>query len=254
MANFNYNYNYNYNYGYSQEPSDTAIVAPPSPSHRNNFFLPGGRRVFPSPIHNISSRRVNWNTPTTRVKRRSSDVEESSKKVKHPTAMRHRTNIPAENLTLQNMDVGEYPKFEHPEGGIIQFTPVGNIRTFVSDNNVVQRIVEKNSSFDLSKTDRGIDGYKLFLGKNGFATTDDCSPSKSKPEETCIKGVYMDTSPSNEIEGYMRAGYSDAVANNTSYYQDGETSAAKLSFYLDDDDDDDDYDDGDNDGDDAMVD
>lgn len=126
---------------------------------------------------------------STRSKRRVSDSDENFKKIKQITDHYNNSlngNIPTNQLSLDNINLDEFPKFNHPEGGIIQFTPIGNIRTFLSDNNVVQRVVEKNSTFDINKTDRGIDGYKLYLGSN----------------------IPVDSSPSNETEAYMRFGYS----------------------------------------------
>lgn len=134
-------------------------------------------------LNNVNSSPCN----NTRIKRRNSDSRNSMKKVKQITNNNNNNIIiPIDQLTLDNINLEEYAKFNHPEGGIIQFTPIGNIRTFISDNNIVQRIIEKNSSFDLNKTDRGIDGYKLYLGD-----------------------VTIDSSPSNEIENYMISGYSN---------------------------------------------
>lgn len=149
------------------------------------------------------------------------------------------------HLTLQNINLNEYPKFHHPDGGFIQFTPIGNVRTFLGDNDVVQRIVEKNSTFDLSKTQCGIDGYKLFIGMHGF----DEEYDHRYPDKSCLKGVPLDNSPSNEIENYMRAGYSSGSSGSGTDYYDNKSSTAR--YYDDDgfdDDDDADYDD------DAMMD
>lgn len=129
------------------------------------------------------------NQQPTRSKRTNSECDENFKKVKQITDSYNNSfnkNIPVDQLTLDNINLDEFPKFNHPEGGIIQFTPIGNVRTFLSDNNVMQRVIEKNSSFDINKTDRGIDGYKLYLGNN----------------------IPVDSSPSNETETYMRFGYS----------------------------------------------
>lgn len=119
-------------------------------------------------------------------KRRSSEDGESLKKIKQTTCCSS-DHIPVEQMTLENIDLSEYPQFNHPDGGIIQFTPIGNIRTFLADNNVVQRVIEKESTFDLNQTDRGIDGYRLYLGgDNRF---------------------------SKETEGYMRAGYNEPLSH-----------------------------------------
>lgn len=133
---------------------------------------------------------------SSRCKRRNSESDEKMKKLKHfASSPSLSSNIPNDQLTLQNINLEEYPKFNHPDGGIIQFTPLGNIRTYMNDSNLVQRTIEKNSTFDLNQIDRGIDGYKLYLGS-----------------------VTMDSSPSNEIETYMRNGYSDnAFSRNTHY-------------------------------------
>ncbi|KAG0674324.1 Set1/Ash2 histone methyltransferase complex subunit ASH2 [Pichia californica] len=166
----------------------------------NNNIMPNSNTQFnSSPIPPIyqknyqSSYSSNSPLSKSRCKRRSSESEDSLKKVRYSSPIQdslnsnsnnNSNNIPINELNLQNINLEEYPKFNHPEGGIIQFTPIGNIRTFIGDNNIVQRIIEKNSTFDLNKTDRGIDGYKLYLGS-----------------------VSMDSSPSNEIETYMRNGY-----------------------------------------------
>lgn len=153
-----------------------------------------------SPIPTIYQKKFssnpnsNLNSPLSksRCKRRSSESEDSLKKTRFSSPNdisnnnNNNHNIPIENLNLQNINLEEYPKFNHPEGGIIQFTPIGNIRTFITDNNIVKRIIEEKSTFDLNKTECGIDGYKLYLGS-----------------------VSMDSSPSNEIETYMRVGYSN---------------------------------------------
>lgn len=132
-------------------------------------------------------------------KRRNSEDEHTLKKVKQladgANAGQGNGAVPVDQLTLENIDLNSYPKYNHPEGGIIQFTPIGNIRTFLSDNNVLNRTIEKNSSFDISQTECGIDGYKLYLGN-----------------------ISMDSSPSNEIETYMRSGYNAPSSHPTSYY------------------------------------
>ena len=133
-----------------------------------------------------------------RVKRRNSEASEHFKKIKQTSGSYNQT--PIDQLTLDNIDLSEYPKFNHPEGGIIQFTPIGNIRTFISDNNIVNRVIEQNSTFDLNQTEKGIDGYKLYF-----------------------EHVQMNTSPSNEIEGYMRTGYSNPITSN-SYYSNAPSS------------------------------
>ncbi|KAH3662307.1 hypothetical protein OGAPHI_005557 [Ogataea philodendri] len=161
-------------------------------------------------------------TPS-RSKRRNSDYEDNFKKVKQGS-LSSSSPIPREKLTLENINLNEYAKFHHPEGGFIQFTPIGNIRTWMGDNNVVHKSIEKNSSFDLNNLSHGIDGYKLYLGESNDAPA-----------------VQIDNSPSNETENYMRNGYNGSgtsggdVTANTSYYDDGGSSASRLQYYFDDD-------------------
>lgn len=153
----------------------------------------------PIPSTYQRSRQKLSNSPlvsASRCKRRNSESDDRVKKLKHfSSTPALSSGVPADQLTLQNINLEEYPKFNHPDGGIIQFTPIGNIRTYMNDCNVVQRTIEKNSSFDLNQTDRGIDGYKLYLGS-----------------------VSMDSSPSNEIETYMRNGYGSNIPVHSSHY------------------------------------
>lgn len=135
-------------------------------------------------------------TSSTRSKRRNSESEDAFKKVKQITEAQN--SIPTDQLTLENINLDEYAQFNHPDGGIIQFTPIGNIRTYVTANNTIQRTIEQNSAFDLNKTDRGIDGYRLYLGKD----------------------IDLSASPSNEIEGYMRSGYNAHGSGNCGCCQD----------------------------------
>ncbi|GMF37163.1 unnamed protein product [[Candida] boidinii] len=156
----------------------------------------------------------------------------------------NRSNL---ELTLENINLNEYPKFHHPDGGYIQFTPIGNIRTFLSDNNVVQSIIEKKSSFDLNNLQNGIDGYKLYLGR---ATTTTSTASNSNN---------LLNSPSSEAENYMRNGYNNMMTPNSSFDNNGNSNngsasaiyygedscANRLNYYFNDDDDEfdeDDYD------------
>lgn len=192
-------------YNYRAPSGDTAVAT-------RNFYLDSFRQMGSTP---------------KRSKRRFSDDEDSFKKVRQTSHATRQPATPPQQLTLQNINLEEYGKFEHPDGGYIQFTPIGNVRTFTGDNNMLHRIVEENSSFDLAKTDRGIDGYKLYIGNHGF--------------EEPASGVTIDCSPSNEIEGYMRTGYQKPAAdsscqttNSVSYYNDGGSSAAKLSYYFND--------------------
>lgn len=251
--------------------SDTSIVTPSrhlgsQGPHTSKFFLndyhinsqpqfsqSNRDRIFSSPIkvpthhnRNFGSRSSSALSTPKRGKRRNSDSDEGFKRTKQASLFHKQVNngLPKENLTMQNIDLDEYPKFKHPNGGIIQFTPIGNIRTFADGENVVQRVIEKDSSFDLSKTDCGIDGYALFFGSHGFE--DDATTSLPKYQKSCLKGVPLDNSPSNEIEEYMRNGYTMGSSPSTSsYYENGTSSSAKLSFFLNDDDYDDDDDDDD---------
>ncbi len=246
--------------------SETAIVTPSrhlssQGPHTSKFFLsdysidrrppfPQSNRdhSFSSPIKdsthyncNTGSRSSGLMSTSKRAKRRNSDSDENFKRTKHASLFRKQatSNTSKDKLTLQNINLEEYPKFKHPNGGIIQFTPIGNIRTFTDGFNVVQRVIEKDSSFDLSKTNCGIDGYALFFGSHGFE--DDATTSLPKYQQSCLKGVPMDNSPSNEIEEYMRSGYAmNSSSPASSYYDNCTSSSAKLSFFLNDDDYDDD--------------
>ncbi|KAG7891010.1 hypothetical protein KL907_001518 [Ogataea polymorpha] len=170
-----------------------------------------------------SFRSYSASSTPTRPKRRNSDYEDNFKKVKQsPTTPSNK--IPTEKLTLENINLNEYPKFHHPDGGFIQFTPIGNVRTWMGDDNIVRKTIEKNSSFDLNKLNQGIDGYTLYLGDNRDS------------------GIQIDSSPSNEVENYMRVGYSgtgpsgSSTTGNTGYYDDGGSSASRLQYFFDDDD------------------
>lgn len=177
--------------------SPTILAPGPSSSPNTSFNYQNYSPISSNSPHSS-------NLCKSRCKRRNSESENSIKKVKNSSpnsSMINNNDIPIDQLNLQNINLEEYPKFNHPEGGIIQFTPIGNIRTFVSDNNVVHRTIEKESSFDLNKTDKGIDGYTIYLGHNSALP------------------VSLDSSPSNEIESYMRNGYRElAYKQPTTYY------------------------------------
>lgn len=87
---------------------------------------------------------------TTRIKRRFSNDEEETKKVKQQS----------ECVTPQKQ---EYPVFHHPDGGLIRFTPDGIMRTIIDENNREITTVEPTSKFDISNTSQGIDGYALHI-------------------------------------------------------------------------------------------
>lgn len=102
-------------------------------------------------------------SPLSRSKRTNSDYDCQTKKVKDHT--QYDSPNPEANMTLESIDLEQYPQFHHPDGGIIQFTPIGNIRSMVNPaTNQVERLIENNSKFDLTQTQNGIDGYKIFLG------------------------------------------------------------------------------------------
>lgn len=196
------------------------------------MYYTNRQKLMENGSNSANSSSLHSNHRNVRCKRRNSESENEFKKVKQFNGnfnnnSNTNNNIPQDQLNLDNIDLNEYPKFNHPDGGIIQFTPIGNIRTFLSDNNIVHRTVEKNSTFDLNQRDCGIDGYKLYLGS-----------------------ISMDTSPSNEIESYMINGYSNVNYNNsssssninTSYYNNPTSSCAANFDYDCDSDLDDDYD------------
>lgn len=178
----NMNRNFSFGNGNSHSTRNMNINSSPLPS----TYQANRQRLMNTATS--SPLRVSSPSPSSnlRCKRRSSEDENTMKKTKHFTGNNAQA-IPTDQLNLDNINLEEYPKFNHPDGGIIQFTPIGNIRTFISDNNVVNRIIEQNSTFDLNQTDRGIDGYKIYLGN-----------------------VSMNPSPSNEIETYMINGYSES--------------------------------------------
>ncbi|ODV93237.1 hypothetical protein PACTADRAFT_35867 [Pachysolen tannophilus NRRL Y-2460] len=119
---------------------------------------------------------------STRSKRRLSDDQEVTKKT------RSEQEVENLNLNLNNDNCrSDYPTFIHPEGGYIQFTPEGNIRTFFKDNVRISQLEKPSDSrFNLQNTHHGIDGYKLHLGNN--SNTRDSG---------------------NSVESYMTSGYSN---------------------------------------------
>lgn len=154
-------------------------------------------------------------SPTTKTKRRYSHDEPTPKKQQRSKLVSiDNTNDQKHIDQLKN----QYPVFHHPDGGFIQFTPNGNIRTIFQDNKQIS-IVETSSSFDLAHIDKGIDGYSVVnQDKFNVATNNSSNPS-----------------PSNEIEAYMREGYN----NSKYYYLDSENDTAnKMAYYFNDDDED----------------
>lgn len=184
------------------------------------FASPDLENAYQANREKLLSSHANHNhsaNDNSRCKRRTSEDGETLKKTKQESCCSS-NHIPVEQLTLENIDLSEYPQFNHPNGGIIQFTPIGNIRTIVGDDNVVQRVIEKESTFDMNHTDRGIDGYRLYLGEdNKFA---------------------------KETESYMRDGYVGNTngAPSSHYHNPGSCGCCNGSDYdcdsdLDDDDD-----------------
>lgn len=167
------------------------------PDSRNNFK--SDMAFTSSPIHQqrlFSGQNALNSSPGQRSKRRNSDSSYNTKKLKEKTIY-DSPNQP-QSLSLDTINLDEYPQFHHPDGGIIQFTPIGNIRSVLNPNtNQVERSIESNSKFNLNDIDKGIDGYKIFLGK-------DCSNSGCN---------HVDCSPSNEVETYMRNGYTTYYSN-----------------------------------------
>ncbi|GME83939.1 unnamed protein product [Ambrosiozyma monospora] len=170
-----------------------SIVQQPTPF--NNLFTQEQEARLAAASKRFAASHANSGR---RTKRRNSESESSAKKVKQ-TFVEHQT-IPTSELTLENINLDEYPKFFHPDGGFIQFTPLGNIRTFMSDNNVMQRVIEKKSTFDINNLTHGIDGYTLYLGNSGFE-----APCKNVSE-----------SSDDETENYMRNGYNNIISPSSS--------------------------------------
>lgn len=142
-------------------------------------------------------------SPCHRSKRRNSDSSYNVKKVKEKTVYDSPSPSPLQGLSLETIDLSEYPQFHHPDGGIIQFTPIGNVRSIVNpQTNQVERAIETSSKFNLNDVDRGIDGYKIFLGK-------DCSGAGCS---------HADCSSTNEAESYMRNGYASFYSNPAGCY------------------------------------
>ncbi|GMM30469.1 hypothetical protein DAMA08_032140 [Martiniozyma asiatica (nom. inval.)] len=193
---------YNNNVGGIITESQRSFQTKPSSRSSNNFR--SDLSFSASPIHRQRILNAQSQNSSTRSKRVNSDSDEYNKKVKDDRFTNFNSgNIPTEKLTLENINLEEYAKFNHPDGGIIQFTPIGNIRTFINDANIVQRVIEHNSTFDLAQTDRGIDGYKIFLGNShdhGHGHGHGCH----------------DCSPSKETESYMRSGYENSYYVNPS--------------------------------------
>lgn len=184
--------------------------------NRNMTFaspeLANAYQVNREKLHSISHNHSH--NDSSRCKRRTSETGESSKKVKQTTCCTSDIISP-EQMTLENINLSEYPQFNHPDGGIIQFTPIGNVRTFQSEDHGIQTVIEKDSTFDLNHTDRGIDGYRLYLGE--------------------------DNNFSKEAENYMKAGYSNQ--SNQHYHNPGSCACCNNFDYDCDSDleDDDDY-------------
>ncbi|OWB75738.1 hypothetical protein B5S31_g5697 [[Candida] boidinii] len=235
-------------------------------TNNNNIIINNNSNGYRH-YHNIhSNNRQPTNSPfastPTRSKRRFSNSDPDLKKSKQQPIINHNNHNHNYNhshnksnleLTLENINLNEYPKFHHPDGGYIQFTPIGNIRTFLSDNNIVQSIIEKKSSFDLNNLQNGIDGYKLYLGRPTTTTTSSSSQNNNNNQLN---------SPSSEAENYMRNGYNNIMTPNSSFdnstnangngngngsaiYYGEDSCANRLNYYFNDDDDEfdeDDYD------------
>lgn len=122
--------------------------------------------------HNIPN-----NLSSVRAKRRFSEDSDSK---------RTKVTTPQKDVSKE-----EYPKFHHPDGGFIQFTPNGTIRTLVINNEEVTHVQPHTSpeKFDLRQISHGIDGYKL----NSF-------------------------SPTTSVESYMLKGYSNVQYSDFNSY------------------------------------
>lgn len=150
------------------------------------------------PLHQqrlFSGQNALNSSPNQRVKRRNSDSSYNTKKIKDKTI--YDSPTPQQSMSLDTINLDEYPQFHHPDGGIIQFTPIGNIRSILNPaTNQIERSIESNSKFNLNDIDKGIDGYKIFLGT-------DCSNS----------GCNHVDCTSTEAESYMSNGYSNYYSN-----------------------------------------
>ncbi|ODV86258.1 hypothetical protein CANARDRAFT_175182 [[Candida] arabinofermentans NRRL YB-2248] len=213
---------------YQNNPAASEMMSPSMLSHiQVNYCQPKSSPQHSSPFQqspNHQQRLMNASAASTpsRSKRRNSDSEHDWKKIKPVNSTDFDgQSIPTEQLTLENINLSEYAKFHHPDGGYIQSTPIGNIRTWMGCNNVMNRTIEKNSTFDIKNLTHGIDGYKLHLTDNGF------------DQETSTNTTTTSTSTSSTTA---------PVAN--SYYDGGGANVCRYGYYDDEDefDDEDDYD------------